>query len=111
MNNNKLYKVEILPEGVKLSDVNVNVNSKLWRQPRTLTLENLGGLLSIAVSDGLEERNVTSVEYVNQSENPTLPPETFKVNTRTHIAIDENYLYVWVQSLNKWKRCLLSNWI
>ena len=94
-----------------LNNVFVQVESKGWRRPQTLTLENLGGILNVKVSEQIfVERNVTSVEYVNQEESPELPPNTFKVNTRTHIAVDDNYLYVWIPSLNRWKRTLLGTW-
>jgi hypothetical protein len=101
---------EFSPEE-SLGDIFFSIESKNWRRPRTLTLQNLGGALSVQISEEvLAERNVTSVEYVNQESNPDLPPNTFRVNTRTHIAVDDNYIYVWVPSLNRWKRALLSIW-
>ncbi len=101
---------EFSPEE-SLGDIFFPVESKNWRRPRTLTLQNLGGILSIKLSEEvLAERNVTAVQYVNQEENPELPPNTFAINTRTHIAVDDNYIYVWVPSLNRWKRAMLSIW-
>jgi len=112
MSENRPYQHDIYKpdDNVNLSSLFVTLDSKNWKRPRTLSLENLGGVLNIKFEEDLSERNVTSVEFINQDEFPTLPPNTFKVNTRTHIAVDENYLYVWVTSLNKWKRIILSSW-
>jgi len=108
MDDRKPYEIS---EGVNLADIFIEIESKSWRRPRTLTIQNLGGVLSVKLNEeALAERNVTSVEYVNQEENPELPPDTFRVNTRTHIAVDDNYIYVWVPSLKRWKRALLSTW-
>lgn len=107
MSRNKNHHAD---NNLDLINTFVNVDSKLWKGPRPLSLQNLGGVLNIKIDDEINERNVTSVEYINQEENPKLPPETFNINLRTHIAVDENYLYVWIDSLKKWKRILLSDW-
>jgi hypothetical protein len=104
-----LYDKEIPFE--EIAGSSIQLDSKNWKRPRALTLEVLAGVLNVKVSDEvIYERNVTSVEYVNQEGNPEIPPNTFRVNTRTHIAVDDNYLYVWVPSLNRWKRLILSSW-
>jgi len=36
------------------------------------------------------------------------PLNTCKVNR--NMAVDENYLYVWIASIEKWKRIILSDW-
>lgn len=95
---------------LNLEDTYININSKYWKEPKTLSLDNIGGLLSVNISEELNQKNVTCVEYSNQDKNPELPPETYNVDIKTHIAIDDNYLYVWIKSLKKWKRIILSNW-
>jgi hypothetical protein len=106
----KIYVYENTVSAEELVGCYVPVDSKNWRRPRALTLESLAGVLNVKVNEDIVDRNVTSVEYVNQESNPELPPNTFKINTRTHIAVDDNYLYVWVPSLNRWKRIILSSW-
>lgn len=102
------YQYEkISSEEFDLSSIYIPIDSKNWKRPRALSLENLNGVLNIKV---VGEESVTSVEYINQEENPKLPPETFRVNTKTHIAVDENYIYVWVPSVSRWKRSILSQW-
>lgn len=110
MTGDRPYQYEIHTGPIDLGSVFVPLDTKNWKRPRILSVENLGGVLNIKISEELNERNVTSVEFVNQNEEPELPPNTFKINTRTHIAIDENYMYVWVPSQNRWKRSILSVW-
>ena len=45
-----------------------------------------------------------------QDKNPTLPPNTEEINLPLTMAIDDNYLYIWIESQKRWKRILLSNW-
>jgi len=111
MNLERTYRPKNLrpAEELNLTGTFIEIESKNWKRSRMLSLENLGGLLEVKVQD-ISDRNVTSVEFTNQEEFPQLPPNAKKVNTRTHIAVDENYLYVWVPSLNRWKRTMLSFW-
>ena len=121
MGTERPHRLERADGTLDLSNVYIEVDHPSWSRPCTLTLETLGSSLQIKVNENyleqlvkndvlLKECNVTSVEVVNQNEFPFLPPHTFSVNVRTHIAIDENYLYVWVPQLSKWKRILLSDW-
>lgn len=109
--NSKRYRPQILrpTENLNLENTFVEIESKSWKRSRMLSLEILGGILNIKTKD-FSDRNITALKYVNQEENPHLPPKTFKVDIKTHIAVDENYLYVWIHSLKRWKRILLSDW-
>jgi len=107
MDKRKFRYGKTTEQSLDLQKVYVHIDSDNWKRTSLLSLESLAGHLSIKVNDNL---NVTSVNYVNQGENPELPPNTFRVNTRAHIAIDDNYLYVWVPSLKRWKRIILSSW-
>lgn len=61
---------------------------------------------------------VKQIEYIapsvfgepfnNQDVSINLPPKNASEVLAMHIAVDDNYLYVWVK--NRWKRTLLSNW-
>ena len=99
-----------LYEGVSFNNVHIDLSSPLWKKPKTLSLENLNGILNIKMNEDVKERNVTSIEYNNQRDNNKMVPEGVKVNERTYISNDENYLYIWVESLKKWKRIILSDW-
>lgn len=87
------------------------IDSTDFKKPCIISLENLAGVLTIKVSDDFKDLNVVAVNYENQEESPENPPNTFRVDTRTHIAVDNNYLYVWIPSLKRWKRTILSTWI
>jgi len=87
-------------------NIYITVDSKLWKRPKPLSLEDLTKLFDLN-----SNANVISVEYKNQEQNPEFPPNTFGLNIKTHIAVDENYLYIWVPSLKKWKRVILSDWL
>lgn len=104
------YQYTQITDGFDTKTTFVTIDAGGWKRPYALSLENLKGVLKVNVNEDLEERNVTSVEYKGQEENPLLPPNTLRVNTRTHIAVDDNYLYVWIPSLKRWKRTLLSGW-
>jgi len=102
-----------------LAELFIEVDSPSWPRTCALTLEVLNNSLHIKanedyldelVKNKLIENNVVSVQFINQNENPTLPPNTFPLISKTHIAVDENYLYVWVPICDKWKRILLSDW-
>lgn len=104
------YEKATLGENINPKVTYIPIDSGNWKRPRILTIENFSGLLEIKFNEELLQRNVTSVDFVNQDVEPELPPNTFKVNTKTHIAIDDNYMYVWVPSKSRWKRIILSEW-
>ncbi len=104
------YEKTNIDEHIDPTTTYVPVDSGNWKRPRILTIKNFSGLLEIKFNNELLQRNVTAVDYVNQGENPELPPDTFQVNTRTHIAVDDNYIYVWIPSQSRWKRTILCEW-
>lgn len=101
---------EISFDGISLENTFLILDSKGWRKPAILSLDRLGNGLQLQLDRDLVKRNVTSVEFINQNEIIDLPPESLPVNARTHIAVDENYLYVWVPQSKRWKRLPLSIW-
>lgn len=93
-----------------LGSIFLTVESKSWKRPKPLTLENLGGVLNVKLNEDISEKNVTAIKYAEQEDHPEMPPNTHEIDNKTYIAIDENYLYVWISSLKKWKRALISTW-
>lgn len=93
-----------------LENTFIDINSRIWKNPRTLSLENLGGVLSIKVNENIKGKNVSSIQFVDQNKQPNANPNKYKTIEKTYISVDDNYLYVWIPNLNKWKRILLSNW-
>lgn len=109
MKDERFYKNHII-EKFDPSKTFIKVDGTSFRRPSSITLENVGKELKIRIEEDLSERNLTSVEFTNQNENPKLPPNSLPVVPKTHIAVDENYLYVWIPKISRWKRLLLSDW-
>jgi len=110
MKDKRLYKGYRIANNPNPNETFTLVDSVNFKKPCVISLENLAGFLTVKVDDNLNNLNVVSVNCENQEDNPENPPNTFKVNTKAHIAIDDNYLYIWIPLLKRWKRAILSNW-
>ena len=106
----RFYKGQHINTKEELLDCVVPLDSYTFKRPRVLTLEKLGGILMVDINDDIVQRNVTSVVPENQEGDPTVAPNGLPIIEKTFISVDENYLYVWIPSLEKWKRVLLSDW-
>jgi hypothetical protein len=90
----------------------IQVDSAAFNRPVTISLATVGDALRIKINDEfLEMRNVVSVESINQDSDPDLPPDSLPLSAPLNLAADENYLYVWIPKLSRWKRLLLSDWL
>lgn len=96
---------EIIPENTYLL-----IDSNSFGKPGILSIQKLGNIIQIQVDEDVFKRNVTAVTFSKQDEIAELPPESLPVDPKTHISIDENYLYVWVPQSKRWKRIPLSVW-
>jgi hypothetical protein len=109
-NDNRLYKGHRVAEGLDPAKSFVMVDSADFNRPCTISLERIGQVLEIKINEDIRWRNISSVEFSEQESNPQLPPDTLPISTKTHISVDENYLYVWVAQSSRWKRIPLSDW-
>ena len=75
-----------------------------------MSIQKLGSIIQIQIDEDVFKRNVTAVTFSKQDEIAELPPEALPVDTKTHISVDENYLYIWVPQSKRWKRIPLSQW-
>lgn len=93
-----------------LDQIFVPLYARSWRQPQSISLRNFASKIEVEINEeALMKLNpdfVTSVPVENFEETPEAPPGATVL--KSYIAIDENYLYVWVG--NRWKRTLLSEW-
>jgi len=85
------------------------IDSKSLKQPSGLKYTDLKEILLQDISINTNN-NINIVKYENQSENPEIPPGSTKINIPLNMAIDKNYLYIWIEDEKRWKRILLSNW-
>lgn len=105
----RFYK-ENKVEGANPGNSFLPIDSNEWRKAGIISVERLGKILQIQLDEDTFKRNVTAVTFSKQDEIAELPPESLPVDPKTHISVDENYLYVWVPQSKRWKRIPLSMW-
>ena len=98
-----------LPSRPDPDKIFIPVDSPLWKRSYTISLENLGEILSLKVEKDLSRWNVSSRSPEGYEGDPNKPPEGSQLQD-AQIAVDENWLYVWVSKSGRWKRIPLSNW-
>jgi len=91
------------------------LDSTSWKTPQIISIEKFGEKIKVVVDDSYLqklsiEQSLVIQKYNNQEIAPTLPPDLNIKVQKTYMASDENYLYVWIESLSKWKRIALSEW-
>lgn len=105
-------------ELINLEDIFLPLDSGAWKRPRVISLENLDGALKIVVNNEIirtekieykTDDNILSIPFSDQNINITTPPNPDASIVKTVISVDENYLYVWVPQVKKWKRIPLAN--
>lgn len=79
-----------------------------WNYPRVINFNRLKEKIEVEI-DGNLKSNVSSVELNEQGSSPETPPGAELVG-KTYIAVDESWMYVWVDVVKKWKRIPLSDW-
>jgi hypothetical protein len=115
MNNNKkqdrFYKNPGMLQEINPATTFVRLDNISFKRPVSISLEKMGQILTLKIEDDLfSEKNVSSLTFGGQDLDPALPPTACKVAQETQIAVDDNYLYIWVEKLSRWKRILLSDW-
>lgn len=105
----RFYK-ETPIEGANPEKTFLPIDSNELRKAGIISIEKLGKIIQIQVDEDTLKRNVTAVTFSKQDEIAELPPESLPIDPKTHISVDENYLYVWVPQSKRWKRLPLSCW-
>ena len=108
MNNERFYRNHPAIQDFEPDKTFIKIDSNQFKRPSIISLECVGKVLQLKINNDLNSLNLSAVQFKNQDKNPELPPDTIPIAVKTHIAIDENYLYVWIG--NRWKRALLSDW-
>jgi len=80
-----------------LNEYFILIDNKSLKRPTGYPLIKLFGLIK-------------NIKITTQSKKPKLPPNTEEINLPLTISVDDNYLYIWIESKQKWKRILLSDW-
>jgi hypothetical protein len=112
MNIDRFYKNESIVNADPINTVFL-VDHVNFKRPYTISLETVGKILQLKLNEDLvkniNSKNVTALNFLNQDTESNIPPNIEQIAQPSFIAIDENYLYVWVPQLNKWKKILLTN--
>jgi len=90
---------------IKRNNTFIVVDSPGWRDPQHLDIESLRDIMEIG-SGSDSSANVYVYKFKNQDEQPNIPPRSHKLDKNLELAVDNNFLYVWVK--NRWKRIPLS---
>ncbi|MFW6310997.1 MAG: hypothetical protein ACOC1K_02055 [Nanoarchaeota archaeon] len=106
----RFYRTRDVDDNLSFEDTYIPVDSKGWRTIRSISLDRLGNSLQLKFNENLFDRNITSIKIDKQEENPSLPPKGSSYVERTYISVDDNYLYIWIPNLKRWKRIMLSSW-
>jgi hypothetical protein len=108
--NERLYKKPRLGENLDPSKTFILVDSTDFRKPVTISIETIGKALQLKIDQDLEWKNTSAVQPEELGRKPETNPDKLPISPKTHISVDENYLYVWVPQSQKWKRIPLSDW-
>ncbi len=109
--SDRFHKPQKAISSINVPNSYVLIDSPEFNRPESISLQVVGNSLNIHINeDFLQKRNVVSVDSKGVESGPTLPPNSLPVSSTLHLAADENYLYIWVQKLGRWKRLLLSEW-
>lgn len=109
----RFYKSPRVTEAI--NDMVIPVDSTHWNKPRGITLKMLGDQLKVVIDESYLkqlkiEQDLIVQAYNNQAIDPIAPPQPDLEVKKTYMAVDDNYLYIWIESKNRWKRVLLSDW-
>lgn len=112
-NFNKLRVIDI--NSIDKSTVYIAVDSQAWRHPGKMSLENLQEPISIDPSSLIVNlppisQNFFCEPFDCHDVSYNRPPLNASYVSAMHAAVDSNYLYIWVEKEQKWKRTPLSDW-
>lgn len=111
MSLDRFYKEDKgVPDSFAIDMAFVPIDSGGWRKPYIISVERIGKAIQLKIDEDAASKNVTAVKYSDMNNVPDLSPESLPVDAKTHLAVDENYLYVWVPQVKRWKRMPLTEW-
>jgi len=86
-------------EQISNSETFIEISSNKWKGVGYISLQLFKELM--------EKSNINLLEFVDQNINITRPPNTYPVNSKMDMAVDDNYLYIWIK--DHWKRIPITN--
>ena len=110
MSLNRFYKEDKSLQDFSIDNTYVQVDSGDWRKPYIISIENIGNKISLKLNKDLSGLNVTSSKFEDQNLVVNRSPESLPITNKAFLAVDDNYLYVWIENLGRWKRVALTEW-
>ena len=81
-----------------LKDFYTLIDSPFFKKPISISLDKIKTLFH----NNIKTKNIKKTPY--------LPPDTAELDLPLTTTIDDNYLYIWHEKQQKWKRIPLSDW-
>lgn len=112
MSENRIYKYQYVKDLSEITkeDTYILLDRGNWKKERSLSLSQLQDTIEINLENNIREKNVTSIKPLDIEQAPLKSPQIHSNLQSTYISVDENYLYVWIPQLQRWKRILMSEW-
>ena len=111
MNDRFFRDKRIETNNIDIESTVVRIDAQSFRQPGVISIKDIANSINLQFSeDAIKYKNLSIVEFNSQESEPLIQPNPDSFIQKTYMAIDDNYLYVWIPNLNKWKRILLSDW-
>lgn len=109
--NDRFYKgFRQVSENLNLDKSFVLADSIEFKKASVISLETVGNVLQLKLDEDVASKNISAVDPSVLESKPTTIPGDLLISPKTYISVDDNYLYVWISKLKKWKRILLSDW-
>jgi hypothetical protein len=123
----------ITEQGIDKNKTHIPVDCPQWHKAALISITSLENLLkkeipSINLSEQLDNTtlivdpstlkitieksyipSVSTKPFVEDIITYNKSPENYQIISGAHLMVDTNFLYVWIEKLNKWKRVLLSD--
>lgn len=97
----RIQKIDL--NSVDINKSYVEIDGIGWRTPSHISVKGIMDFMQLDIPDGT---NVKLVAFVNQDISINTPPNTYPIEKDLQLAVDDNFLYVWIK--NRWKRVPLS---
>lgn len=82
----------------------LEVDAQSWRETQYIPLRTVLDAMDLSIPDA---PNVRLVTFEDQDVSVNRPPNTYALDHPLNLAVDENFLYVWINE--RWKRVPISN--
>jgi len=97
----RVQKIDL--DTINIDKSYVEIKGMGLRAPIQLSVRNVMNLMQLDIPEGT---NMKLVTFQDQDVSINRPPNTYPLDSDLNFAVDENFLYVWIN--NRWKRIPIS---